>query len=105
MTESKADLAVRGDYPPEPAVIFFAVDGRRVGRTQHTLSYLAGYSGRGERRLTVGAFTALVTAATGLAASDLLVKPWSYDLRCASGTGERVRTIKASRVPGRKIKR
>jgi hypothetical protein len=95
-------LSERGDYPPPPQVIFFTVDGRRIGVTQHTLSYLAGYSGRGEQRLSVSAFIERVVKATKVPAEELLSRPWSYTLRCASGDGHRDRLIEAKVVPGRK---
>ena len=37
------DPSEQGEYPPNGVVAFY-VDGRRVGVTQHTLSYMAGYT-------------------------------------------------------------
>ena len=37
------DPSEQGEYPPNGVVAFY-VDGRRVGLTQHTLSYMAGYT-------------------------------------------------------------
>ncbi len=90
-----------GAYPPPPAVVYFSVGGRRVGVTQHTLSYIAGYEaarneeGRMIRRISTKDLTDQIVRATGIPEGDLYRTEWSYKLPLSG------RTVTTTYIPGR----
>ena len=89
-------LSERGAYPPTGAVAFY-VDGRRVGVTQHTLSYMAGYAWerrKGGPRPSLRELTELLAEA-GI--TDPYETEWTFTL---PNTG---RIVTTRYIPGRTL--